>query len=286
MLVAPGEYVITEPVTFRGEAITVRSEAGRDQTTIHMSDTPIDPCEATVVLFEHGETEASVFEGFTLTGGRGCWRTDRDPPEDPGVWRQQWRWVGGGRINRVKRFHKRFFRKKLGKIFKLCVIIGSFSRCYKRRSGKAAHNGELPIIVRVVVVRGAHSSPSGQKGSCGMNWLNVDRMRLLCVGIVFCLTFALPQFLAAQTGKNDPEFAGLTAAGPRLGPGVVVEVTFPDREALDELARAGYDISNVQGNVATIYASLEELERLKQTGYPLREIKPRTQGFDIMDLGS
>jgi carboxypeptidase D len=68
---------------------------------------------------------------------------------------------------------------------------------------------------------------------------------------------------------------------------VVVEVTFPDRDALDRLAREGYDISNVRANVATIYASLEELDRLKQTGYPLREIEPQPQpeGFELMALG-
>jgi len=72
-----------------------------------------------------------------------------------------------------------------------------------------------------------------------------------------------------------------------LGPIVVVEITLPDRDALGKLARAGYDISNVQGNIATIYASLEELERLKQTGYPLREIdQQQTEGFNILDLGA
>jgi len=35
--VAHGEYVITEPITFRGKAITVQSEAGRDETIIRMS---------------------------------------------------------------------------------------------------------------------------------------------------------------------------------------------------------------------------------------------------------
>jgi len=92
--------------------------------------------------------------------------------------------------------------------------------------------------------------------------------------------------VSGQTEDSKTNSAAITAADPRLGPVVVVEVTFPDRNALDELARAGYDISNVQGNVATIHASLEELEQLKQTGYPLREIEPRMRGFDIMALGS
>ena len=71
VLVAPGEYIITEPITFRGKAITVKSEAGRDQTTIRMG-TPADTNRASVVIFENGETIASVLDGFTITGGRGC----------------------------------------------------------------------------------------------------------------------------------------------------------------------------------------------------------------------
>jgi hypothetical protein len=71
VLVAPGEYVITEPITFRGKAITVRSETGRDETTIQMG-TPADPNRGSVVIFENNETSASVLDGFTITGGSGC----------------------------------------------------------------------------------------------------------------------------------------------------------------------------------------------------------------------
>ena len=70
VLVAPGDYVITESISFRGKAITVVSEAGPDQTTIRMG-TPTDPKRASVVIFENNETEASVLEGFTITGGKG-----------------------------------------------------------------------------------------------------------------------------------------------------------------------------------------------------------------------
>jgi hypothetical protein len=72
VLVAPGEYVITEPITFRGKAITVKSEAGRDETTIRMG-TPVDSNRGSVVYFENNETSASVLDGFTITGGRGSW---------------------------------------------------------------------------------------------------------------------------------------------------------------------------------------------------------------------
>jgi hypothetical protein len=70
VLVASGEYVITEPVTFRGKAITVKSEAGRDETTIRMG-TPADTNRGSVVMFENNETAASVLDGFTITGGSG-----------------------------------------------------------------------------------------------------------------------------------------------------------------------------------------------------------------------
>jgi hypothetical protein len=83
VLVAPGEYVITEPVTFRGKAITVISEAGPDETTIRMG-TPADPERGSVVVLENNETDASVLEGFTITGGRGSWM----PSDDE--------WGGGG----------------------------------------------------------------------------------------------------------------------------------------------------------------------------------------------
>ena len=83
VLVAPGEYVITEPITFRGKAITVKSEAGPDETTIRMG-TPSDTNRGTVVIFENGETTASVLDGLTITGGRGSWLPSRSA------------WGGGG----------------------------------------------------------------------------------------------------------------------------------------------------------------------------------------------
>jgi hypothetical protein len=78
VVVTPGEYVITVPITFRGKAIAVRSEAGPDRTTIRMG-IPTDPRRASVVIFENSETAASVLEGFTITGGKGYWHTDPLP---------------------------------------------------------------------------------------------------------------------------------------------------------------------------------------------------------------
>ena len=73
VLVAPGEYVITEPITFRGKAITVLSEVGPDETTIRMG-TPADTNRGSVVVFENNESIASVLNGFTITGAKkGFW---------------------------------------------------------------------------------------------------------------------------------------------------------------------------------------------------------------------
>jgi hypothetical protein len=83
VLVAAGEYVITEPVTFLGKAITVKSEAGPDETTIRMG-TPADTNRGSVVVFENNETTESILEGFTITGGRGIFAPSG------GIW------VGGG----------------------------------------------------------------------------------------------------------------------------------------------------------------------------------------------
>lgn len=78
VLVASGQYVITEPITFRGKPITMKSEAGADETTIRMG-TPNDSKRASVVVFENNETATSVLQGFTITGGRGCFYTDPRP---------------------------------------------------------------------------------------------------------------------------------------------------------------------------------------------------------------
>ena len=83
VLVAPGQYVITEPITFRGKAITVKSEDGPDETIIQMG-APADPERASVAVFTSNETSDSVLDGFTITGGRGSLDASRNE------------WVGGG----------------------------------------------------------------------------------------------------------------------------------------------------------------------------------------------
>jgi hypothetical protein len=72
VLVAPGEYRISEPITFQGKAISVLSDAGPDATIIRMSPAPVDPARASVVVFEGGEPREAALAGFTLTGGVGA----------------------------------------------------------------------------------------------------------------------------------------------------------------------------------------------------------------------
>ena len=71
VLVQDGEYVVLAPVSFKGKSITVRSDNGPVVTTIRMSTSPTNPQRTSVVIFENGETDSSVLEGFTLTGGQG-----------------------------------------------------------------------------------------------------------------------------------------------------------------------------------------------------------------------
>jgi hypothetical protein len=65
-----GEYVITQPITFRGKELALRVEAGTGEAVIRM-DTPVDPRRGSVVIFENGEGTGAVLDGFTLTGGSG-----------------------------------------------------------------------------------------------------------------------------------------------------------------------------------------------------------------------
>jgi hypothetical protein len=117
-----------------------------------------------------------------------------------------------------------------------------------------------------------------------MKWLSGSVVRLMLIG--FIVTFLLSAAIG-QTEDSNTESTGITAEGPRLGTIVIVEVTIPNRDALNELAGAGYDISNVQSNVVTIHATLEELEKLKQTGYEYRQIErqPQPPGIELMELG-
>ena len=65
VLVKPGTY--HEAIDFGGKKITVRSEGGKETTTIDATGMK----DVSVVSFRTGETAESVLEGFTVTGGTG-----------------------------------------------------------------------------------------------------------------------------------------------------------------------------------------------------------------------
>ncbi len=83
VLLAPGEYVITEPIDFNRlhdpadpaspavKNLVLRSEGTAEETIIRMSSAPADPARANVFVFEHGESALSRVENVTITGGAG-----------------------------------------------------------------------------------------------------------------------------------------------------------------------------------------------------------------------
>lgn len=103
-----------------------------------------------------------------------------------------------------------------------------------------------------------------------MRFLNGYKIRFILTGLI--LVFIVAPALGEDIGAGA---TSITAAGPRLGEIFEVEVKLPNRNALDKLTRAGYNIGRVRGDIATIFATESEFERLKQTGYEYNEI---TQG--------
>ena len=65
VLVSPGTYV--ENINFLGKAITLQSETGAENTVIDGNQ------NGSVVLFDSGETQESVLDGFTIRNGTGTY---------------------------------------------------------------------------------------------------------------------------------------------------------------------------------------------------------------------
>ena len=65
VLLMPGEYRVTRPISFLGKAIRVKGEGGPAETVIR----PDDDYHGPVFVFE-SEGEGAVLEGVTVTGGR------------------------------------------------------------------------------------------------------------------------------------------------------------------------------------------------------------------------
>jgi len=151
VLVAPGEYVITEPITFRGKAITAKSETGPDETTIRMG-TPADTNRGSVVVFENSETTASVLEGFTITGGVSSWVSAANA-------------YGGGGI---------YFDASSGSLFNCAVV--------KNRAddggggGVSAGYGSSPILTNCIF-----TGNSATWGGGVLGWINSSITMTNCI---------------------------------------------------------------------------------------------------------
>lgn len=147
VLMASCEYIITEPITFQGKAITVRSEAGRDETTIRMG-TPADTNRGSVVIFENGETTASVLDGFTITGGTGCrvWRARAYRSEAP-----EFNWDGGGIL----------FNASSGTV-QNCAILQN--RVEDAGGGVAVMSGSSAILTNCIISENSAPDPDQSSG--------------------------------------------------------------------------------------------------------------------------
>jgi len=103
--------------------------------------------------------------------------------------------------------------------------------------------------------------------------------------LVFCRIMLCATPAKIEANVSDSTY--ITAAGPRPGPVAVTEVILPTRQAIEQLNREGYDISNIQGCVATIYATPDELTQLRKAGYDYRimEWQPKPPGPGAKGLG-
>jgi parallel beta-helix repeat protein len=75
VLVAPGEYVVYEAVTYRGKNITLKSGAGPETTIIRAQGSDY------VITFINGENQDAILQGFTITGANrfGIWCSSASP---------------------------------------------------------------------------------------------------------------------------------------------------------------------------------------------------------------
>ncbi len=87
VVLAEGIYPIREPLRFGGKRLTLKSEGTAAKTIIRMED-PLDAGQASVVVFQGGESQETVIQGLTLSEGRGTLVEGEAPGE---TWR-----VGGG----------------------------------------------------------------------------------------------------------------------------------------------------------------------------------------------
>jgi hypothetical protein len=147
VLVAPGEYVITEPITFRGKVITVKSEAGRDETTIRMG-TPVNTNRGSVIVFENNETSESILDGFTITGGTGSWVSLASA------------YAGGGI----------YFDSSSG-IIRNCAIVQNRA---DGGGGVLAYSGSSPTLIECAILENTATNGGGLVTSSGSSLTLID----------------------------------------------------------------------------------------------------------------
>jgi parallel beta helix pectate lyase-like protein len=70
-----GLYLLTRSIDFLGKDLTLRSEDGPLSTVLRMA---VTPTAASVVIFQGGESERAVLQGFTITGGAGTMLEERN----------------------------------------------------------------------------------------------------------------------------------------------------------------------------------------------------------------
>lgn len=149
-LVANGVYRECE-ITFDGKDIVLRSEQGPRFTIIDASGCSYCSC----VRFDHGETEAAVLEGFTITGG----------PDG---------WVGGGAI----------FCESSSPTIAGCLLAGNVSWQLHGGYGAAilATISSSPTIVRCTVTANNADTPQGGGGLCSRYSSSVTVVRSIFWG--------------------------------------------------------------------------------------------------------
>jgi Zinc carboxypeptidase/Carboxypeptidase regulatory-like domain/Dockerin type I domain len=77
-----------------------------------------------------------------------------------------------------------------------------------------------------------------------------------------------------------------SAAGPRLGTLHVVEITVAERAEVDALTIAGFDVSNVRGDVVTLHATAADVARLRAAGYEVTEVERQSPYSSSAKRGS
>lgn len=209
--VAAGEYLLSRPLGFGGKDLVLRSEEGPGRTMLRLAEQLEDPGRASLIVFESGEREEAVLEGFTLTGGRGigmnsfgggvacidssptirnCWITGNEAQSGGGLAcrgnsspvlidctiseNRAW-FTGGGGIYAGEGSAPRLIR---------CVLANNYGR---HDGGGIFCQGSAPVLINCVL-SGNRAKDTG--------------------GGVYCRSAAAPTFLNCTMAENRAAFGG------------------------------------------------------------------------------